>query len=236
MNSPFSTCDKVFKSGNVIIHKWYKQFCLEDGNPDLVAITILGDIVAWYRNGTNNYYGELTPRLHGHSLYLSYNYYEQKFGFREDRVRRALTRLYTQNILKRSFKNIYVKGRRVNKLVIDLDPGFFESCFIDPALDIRGIREEKKSYRLHQCYDQISTKTIFIKNRSNVHAHGSNFCKNSFAEEKPIQTTAVLPVRGFSLASFYPLSQSEAAKLQALCGRGFSGNAINEILLIHQLS
>ena len=64
-----------------------------------------------------------------------------------------------------------------------------------------------------------------------MHAHGSNFCKNSFVEEKPIQTTAVLPVRGFSLASFYPLSQPEAAKLQALCGRGFSGNAINEILL-----
>jgi hypothetical protein len=231
MNSSFITCGKSFKPGDVIIHKWYRQFCLEDGNPDLVAITILGDIVAWYRNGTNNYYGELTPKLHGHSLYLSYNYYEQKFGFREDRVRRALTRLYAQNILKRSFKNIYVKGQRLNKLVIDLDADFFKSCFIDPELDIRGIREEKKSYRLHRCYDQISTKTIFIKNRSNVHAHESNFCKNSFVEEKSTQTTSILPVRGFSLASFYPLNQPETAKLQALCGRQFSANAINEILL-----
>jgi len=231
MNSLFVTCGKVFKPGDVIIHKWYKQFCLEDGNPDLVAITILGDIVAWYRNGTNNHYGELTPKLHGYSLYLSYNYYEQKFGFREDRVRRALTRLYAQNILKRSFKNIYVKGRRVNKLVIDLDADFFKSCFIDPELDIRGIREEKKLYRLHHCDDHISTKTIFYKNRSNVHTHESNFCKTPFVEEKSTQTTSILSVRGFSLASFYPLSQSEAAKLQALCGRRFSGNAINEILL-----
>ena len=231
MNSSFITCGKSFKPGDVIIHKWYRQFCLEDGNPDLVAITILGDIVAWYRNGTNNHYGELTPRLHGNSLYLSYNYYEQKFGFREDRVRRALTRLYAQNILKRSFKNIYVKGQRLNKLVIDLDADFFKSCFIDPELDIRGIREEKKSYRLHRCYDQISTKTIFIKNRSNVHAHESNFCTNSFVEEKSTQTTSILPVRGFSLASFYPLNQPETAKLQALCGRQFSANAINEILL-----
>jgi hypothetical protein len=231
MNSSFITCGKSFKPGDVIIHKWYRQFCLEDGNPDLVAITILGDIVAWYRNGTNNHYGELTPKLDGHSLYLSYNYYEQKFGFREDRVRRALTRLYAQNILKRSFKNIYVKGQRLNKLVIDLDADFFKSCFIDPELDIRGIREEKKLYRLHRCYDQISTKTIFIKNRSNVHAHESNFCTNSFVEEKSTQTTSILPVRGFSLASFYPLNQPETAKLQALCGRQFSANAINEILL-----
>lgn len=184
-------------------------------------------IVAWYRNGTNNHYGKLTLRLQGHSLYLSYNYYEQKFGFREDRVRRALTRLYTQNILKKSFKNIYVKGRRVNKLVIDLDTVFFQSCFINPELDIRGIREKKKSYRLHRCYDQISTKTIFIKNRSTE----SSFSKNSFVEEKPIQTTAVLPVRGFNLASFYPLSQPETTKLKQLCGREFSGHAINEILL-----
>ena len=227
MNSPFNTCGKVFKPGDVIVHTWYKHFCLEDGNPDLVAITILSDIVAWYRNGTNGHSGEFAPRLHGHSLYLSYNYYEQKFGFREDRVRRALTRLYEQSILKRSFKNIHVKGRRVNKLVIDLDAGFFKSCFLDPEFDIRGIREEKELYRLHRCYDQISTKTIFNKNRSIE----SNFCKNSFAEEKPIQTTSLSPVKGFSLASFYPLSQSEAAKLQVLCGRQFSGNAINEILL-----
>ena len=110
MNSILLLVVKPLKAGDVIIHKWYKQFCLEDGNPDLVAITILGDIVAWYRNGTNNHYGELTPKLHGHSLYLSYNYYEQKFGFREDRVRRALTRLYAQNILKRSFKIFMLKG------------------------------------------------------------------------------------------------------------------------------
>ena len=64
-----------------------------------------------------------------------------------------------------------------------------------------------------------------------MHTHESNFCKNSFVEEKSTQTISVLPVRGFSLASFYPLSQPAAAKLQALCGRQFSANAINEILL-----
>jgi hypothetical protein len=64
-----------------------------------------------------------------------------------------------------------------------------------------------------------------------VHTHKSNFCKNSLAKQKTAPTTSLLPVKGFSLASFYPLSQLETAKLQALCGREFSGNAINEILL-----
>ena len=232
MNSPFITYGKVFKPGNVIVHDWYRQFCLEDGNPDLVAITILGDIIAWYRNGINDYLSELAPKFDNKSLSVSYNYFERKFGFREDRTRRALIRLEEQSVLTRTVKNVVLSsGQRINRLLITLAAGFFESCFLDPELDIRGIREEKKSYRLHRCYDQISTKTIFIKNRSNVPAHESNFCKNSFVEEKTTQTTSILPVRGFSLASFYPLSQSEAAKLQALCGRGFSGNAINEILL-----
>jgi hypothetical protein len=228
MNSPFITYGKVFKPGNVIVHDWYRQFCLEDGNPDLVAITILGDIIAWYRNGINDYLGELAPKFDNKSLSVSYNYFEKKFGFREDRTRRALIRLEEQSVLTRTVKNVVLSsGQRINRLLITLAAGFFESCFFDPELDIRGIREEKKSYRLHRCYDQISTKTIFIKNRSTE----SNFCKNSFVEKKTTQTISVLPVRGFSLAYFYPLSQPEAAKLQALCGRQFSGNAINEILL-----
>ena len=230
MNSPFITYGKVFKPGNVIVHDWYRQFCLEDGNPDLVAITILGDIIAWYRNGINDYLGELAPKFDNKSLSVSYNYFEKKFGFREDRTRRALIRLEEQSVLTRTVKNVVLSsGQRINRLLITLDAGFFESCFIDPKVNITGRREKKKSPLLHHCNDQISIKTIFIKNRST--ASESNFCQNSFAGEKPIQTTFLFPVTGFSLASFYPLSQPDTAKLKQLCGREFSGNAINEILL-----
>ena len=230
MNSPFIIYGKVFKPGNVIVHDWYRQFCLEDGNPDLVAITILGDIIAWYRNGINDYLGELAPKFDNKSLSVSYNYFEKKFGFREDRTRRALIRLEEQSVLTRTVKNVVLSsGQRINRLLITLDAGFFESCFIDPKVNITGRREKKKSPLLHHCNDQISIKTIFIKNRST--ASESNFCQNSFAGEKPIQTTFLFPVTGFSLASFYPLSQPDTAKLKQLCGREFSGNAINEILL-----
>ncbi len=230
MNSSFITYGKVFKPGNVIVHDWYRQFCLEDGNPDLVAITILGDIIAWYRNGINDYLGELAPKFDNKSLSVSYNYFEKKFGFREDRTRRALIRLEEQSVLTRTVKNVVLSsGQRINRLLITLDAGFFESCFIDPKVNITGRREKKKSHLLHHCNDQISIKTIFIKNRST--ASESNFCQNSFAGEKPIQTTFLFPVTGFSLASFYPLSQPDTAKLKQLCGREFSGNAINEILL-----
>ena len=227
MNSPFIIGNKVFKAGNVIIHDWYKQFCLEDGNPDLVAITILGDIVAWYRNGTDDYYGEHAPKFDGQSLRVSYDYFEAKFGFQEDRVRRALIRLEKKIVLKRSVKNIALSsGQRINRLLIALDFKFFESCFIDPEFDIRAHNDGEFCKDLHDCNYPISNKTNIKENRSNEY----NFCKNSLKEEKQPLSTGVERT-GYRLASFYPLAQSDIAHLQSLCCREFSGNAINEILL-----
>jgi len=221
---------KIFKAGDVILHEWYKRFVLDDGNADVVAIIILGDVVAWYRNGTGaygGYFGGQAPILDGDSLILSYEYYERKFGFKEHRARRALARLHEQNILTRGFKNIAVDGKRINKLVITLDLAFFESCFIDPELDIRGRGRKEKSGGLLPCDDHISNKTLEVKNRSSEFE--SNFLENSFLEKE--NSSAIGIGQGFSLASFYPLGQSDIDNLRNLSGREFSSNAINEILL-----
>ena len=223
---------KLFKPGDVILHEWYQRFLLEDGNADVVAIIMLGDIVAWYRNGTGaygGYFGDQAPILDGDSLILSYEYYERKFGFKEHRARRSLTRLDEHHVLKRGFKNIAVDGKRINKLVITLDLAFFGSCFVDPELDIRGRGRKKKSGGLLSCDDHISHKTLEFKDRSTELK--SNFFENSF-EEKTLQpSTTEFERTGYSLASFYPLGQSDINNLKELCGREFSGNAINEILL-----
>ena len=36
-------------SGNIIPNSWYKTIRYESGKPNLVAITLLSDIVYWYR-------------------------------------------------------------------------------------------------------------------------------------------------------------------------------------------
>lgn len=36
-------------SGNIIAPMWYKTICFANGRPDLLAISILGDIYYWYR-------------------------------------------------------------------------------------------------------------------------------------------------------------------------------------------
>ena len=113
---------KYLLSGNIAPHQWYKRFCDEEGNPDLVSITNLADVLAWYRNGTSDNFGYTSPRFIGDSLCVSYDYFEDKFGFRKDRVRRSFVRLEEQGIFKRTVKNIELtQGVMVNRIFITLD-------------------------------------------------------------------------------------------------------------------
>ena len=124
--------------GNIVPHSWYKKFRDNSGNPDLIAISILADVVAWNRFGTNDYYGDNAPRFDGTSLWLSYDYFEEKFCLSKDRIRRALVRLETLNVLTREVRNIRLSnGSRVNRALITIDQDFFNSCFSNNDFDIR---------------------------------------------------------------------------------------------------
>ena len=60
-------------------------------------------------------------------LFVS-DYFENKFGFSIDRVRRSFVRLEEQSVLKRTVKNIELApGIRVNRIFITLDLEFFNS-------------------------------------------------------------------------------------------------------------
>jgi len=124
--------------GNIVPHSWYKKFRDNSGNPDLIAISILADIVAWNRFGTNDYYGDNAPRFDGTFLCVSYDYFEEKFCLSKDRIRRAFVRLETLNVLTRKVRNIRLStGSRVNRVLITIDQDFFNSCFSNNDFDIR---------------------------------------------------------------------------------------------------
>ena len=191
---------KYLLSGNIAPHQWYKRFCDEEGNPDLVSITNLADILAWYRNGTSDQFGYNSPKFDGTSLCVSYDYFEDKFGFRKDRVRRSFVRLEEQGVLKRTIKNIELaQGIRVNRIFITLDPEFFNSCVSDSDIDIRVGNELKTSELTanssvinvcisnstpsqHQCNHHISNKNKIKKDRSMDYASNEATSESSFLE------------------------------------------------------
>ena len=49
MNNKVLQIGQINFRGNVIDHGWFKTLTLENGKPNIVAITILGEIVYWYK-------------------------------------------------------------------------------------------------------------------------------------------------------------------------------------------
>lgn len=78
-------------TGNIIPHTWYKIFHTSPKKPDLVAITILSEILFRYR----------TQKMHRARWQVSYKYFEQKFGFSKIQARNAFIRLEEKKIIKR---------------------------------------------------------------------------------------------------------------------------------------
>ena len=175
--------DRSISPGNIIPHEWYKRFQDKDNNPDLVSITILSDVLSWFRNGTSKHYGDHNPYFDCDELCLSYEYFQNKFSFNKDRTRRALIRLEQFGVLSRRVGNTLLSsGNRVNRLYISFSKEFFDSCFVDSSIDIRVLPASKKTniLSLHQCYHHISNKNNDLKNRSME----SNFYQNSFEEKE----------------------------------------------------
>ena len=240
MQNSLKSHNKKFLPGNITPHNWFKLFRGSDRVSDFTLIALLSDIVAWRRNGTNDYFGENAPKFDGKELSIPYNYFEEKYGLHPQRIRRNFIKLEKLSILKRTLRNIELaSGARVNRIFITLNADFFESCFRDSEIDIRASDDstiKSKDLRCSktskddnanlqsdsECRHHISNKTFLKKNRSTK----IYFCKNIF-EAKQIKSRFA---KARELKGFYPLTQEDCCSLQSSSNRDFSLNAMNEIL------
>ena len=97
---------KIHFEGNIIPHPWYQQIVLDSGKPDLPAITILAEIIYWYRPfQTLDQDGKPYLRKHfnGDMFQCSAAYYEKKFGLTKTQARRAITRLEEAGLIRRGY-------------------------------------------------------------------------------------------------------------------------------------
>ncbi len=80
-------------SGNIVPHSWYKIFktC---NKPDLIAITILAEVLFKHRTG------QVTQG----KWRVNYGYFENKFDFSKNQIRAALTRLEAYKIVTREVR------------------------------------------------------------------------------------------------------------------------------------
>ncbi|ELD4018283.1 hypothetical protein QI600_004151 [Salmonella enterica] len=85
-------------TGNVIPASWWRHITLPSGRPDQTAITLLAEIVYWYRPSEvrDEITGALVgyrKRFHGDKLQRSYQAFADQFGFSKREATDALKRL-----------------------------------------------------------------------------------------------------------------------------------------------
>lgn len=104
---------KIAISGNIIPQIWYKTITKseEDKRPYLLAVSILADIVYWYRPTEirDEYTGQITgikKKFKGDMLQRSYKSLCELYGENEKAIQRALLRLEKLGVIKRVFKTV----------------------------------------------------------------------------------------------------------------------------------
>ena len=111
---------KIHFEGNIIPHQWYQQILLDSGKPNLPAITILAEIIYWYRPYQNlDKRGKPILRKHfdGDMFQCGAAYFEKKFGLTKTQARRAITRLEEAGLIRREFRDVMVQGIMRNNIM-----------------------------------------------------------------------------------------------------------------------
>jgi len=115
-------------SGNVVPQMWYSTITRDNGKPHLLAITLLSDIVYWYR--PIEVRDELTGRIIGRKkkfkgdmLQKSYQQYADLYGESSRSVKSAIDRLEELGVVKRFFCDLTCENGRVlqNVMFLKLD-------------------------------------------------------------------------------------------------------------------
>lgn len=119
--------------GNITPLEWYSTIKLSDGKPDVISITILSDVVYWYRPKILR--DENSGKIIGYRkkfkediLQRGYKEIESLFGFSKKQIREALTRLEKIGALKREFRNIQIRGALLtNVMYLRIFPSVIKS-------------------------------------------------------------------------------------------------------------
>jgi hypothetical protein len=112
-------------TGTLIPHAWYTVLTLPSGKPDLVAITLLADIVYWYRPVVERdpATGEILrqrKKFRGDMLQRSYQAFADQFGFTKRQVMEAMYRLEkTYGVIRKDLRHLDTPyGRCANVLFV----------------------------------------------------------------------------------------------------------------------
>ena len=117
-NKVVNEISKINFQGNIIPKNWYKVLVNEKGKPNLKAITLLSEIVYWYRasekRSENTSTVKYAVKFHADKLQLSYSKIEAEFGFTKEESRAAFEFLESFGLVTREYRTITIDGGVLN--------------------------------------------------------------------------------------------------------------------------
>jgi len=125
---------KIAITGNIVPSHWYQTLTFANGKPHFVAVTLLSDIVYWYRptevrdEHTGQVIG-LKKKFRADFLQRQTKAYSKQFGFSEKQIQEALKYLEDNGYIKRHFRDINLgvdTGTLSNRQFIELIPSSVE--------------------------------------------------------------------------------------------------------------
>lgn len=101
---------KMNIEGNITPHSWYDNLTLENGKPNLVAITILADLLYWHRptevrNETTGRISGYRKKFRANKLQRSYQYYVDLYNFGKEQTKNAFNYLEELGLITREFRH-----------------------------------------------------------------------------------------------------------------------------------
>lgn len=95
--------------GNIIPSTWFSQITFENGKADLISITLLSEILYWYRptyikDELTGALVEVRRKFKGNALQKSKKALAEQFGLTERQVKDSLGRLEKIGLIKRDFR------------------------------------------------------------------------------------------------------------------------------------
>ncbi|MER3384911.1 replication protein [Pectobacterium aroidearum] len=114
-------------TGNVTPSSWWRHITLPSGRPDQTAITLLSEIVYWYRPSEvrNEVTGVLVgyrKRFHGDKLQRSYQAFADQFGFSKREATDALKRLRDAGFITLELRTVQTSDGMILSNVLFVEP------------------------------------------------------------------------------------------------------------------
>ena len=125
--------DRIRISGNIIPQSWYEEILRDNGKPYLLAITLLADIVYWYRpteerDESSGCVIGLKKKFKGDLLQKTYDQYAELYGESKRTIKAALDRLEELGLIRKIFRDLKFKNgtKLFNVMFIEIFPNRIE--------------------------------------------------------------------------------------------------------------